>query len=393
MNAQELKKQVNTLLQTAEYDRIKSLLLAHKDTTEHDNDLAMVCYLCTIYEQEQAAGQRTIFEKTGSIEVLLERYTTLKFWLRRIDFDVSDDMGAFYQFLSQAQVSSYELLRVIDFSVVHKDKVLQRIGAGTAEGFAADMERDTDTSTIGRNDNRTEDEDVSGQDCGSLAANIGGAQQFCFIICTNDAIYAEECIHYIRHLIVPEGMEVDILTVEGAKSLASAYNEAMQSSQAKYKVYLHHDTFIINPYFIRDCLEIFRMDERIGMLGNVGVNTMPSSGVMWDADRFGMLYEQHIYETELLANAIDNDVPYLEAEAIDGFIMVTQYDVPWREDLFDKWDFYDCSQSMEFIRRGYRVVVPNMKAPWCVHDCGFINLQNYDIEKEKFITEYLRDGR
>ncbi|MBD5524391.1 MAG: hypothetical protein HDR04_08230 [Lachnospiraceae bacterium] len=216
-------------------------------------------------------------------------------------------------------------------------------------------------------------------------------KQICFIICTNNPVYAEECIYYIRHLIVPEGIAVDILTVEDAKSLASAYNEAMQCSQAKYKVYLHQDTFIINPYFIRDCLETFAKDEKIGMLGNVGVKSMPRSGVMWDADRYGMLYEQHIYETELLANAIDSEEAYLEAEAIDGFLMVTQYDVPWREDLFDKWDFYDCSQSMEFIRRGYRVVVPNMKAPWCVHDCGFINLKNYDVEKEKFIAEYLQD--
>ena len=119
---------------------------------------------------------------------------------------------------------------------------------------------------------------------------------------------------------------------------------------------------------------------------------MPASGVMWDADRYGMLYEQHIYETVLLANAFPLDLPYLEVEAIDGFLMVTQYDIPWRADLFDKWDFYDCSQSMEFGRRGYKVVIPNMKQPWCVHDCGFKNLKNYDVEKEKFIAEYL-NGR
>lgn len=99
-----------------------------------------------------------------------------------------------------------------------------------------------------------------------------------------------------------------------------------------------------------------------------------------------------IYETVLLANAFPLDLPYLEVEAIDGFLMVTQYDIPWRADLFDKWDFYDCSQSMEFGRRGYKVVIPNMKRPWCVHDCGFINLKNYDVEKEKFIAEYM-NGR
>lgn len=376
VDARQLKQQVDHLLQTGKYGAVKDLLLVHKDTTEHDNDLAMVCYLCTIYEQEQAAGQRTIFEKTGNMSVLLERYTALKFYLRRVDFDVIDDMGVLYRFLAQEQISSYELLRVIDFSVVHKEQVLQRIGAGTSEDSADERE-------IFHSDTEAGDT--------FAVTEVSDTQQICFIICTNNPVYAEECIYYIRHLIVPEGMEIDILTVEDAKSLTSAYNEAMQCSQAKYKVYLHHDTFIINPYFIRDCLEIFAQDERIGMLGNVGVKSMPPSGVMWDADRYGMLYEQHIYETELLANAMDSGAPYLEAEAIDGFLMVTQYDVPWREDLFDQWDFYDCSQSMEFIRHGYKVVVPNMKAPWCVHDCGFINLKNYEAEKEKFIAEYMKD--
>ena len=186
-------------------------------------------------------------------------------------------------------------------------------------------------------------------------------------------------------------MQVEILTVEEAKSLTAAYNEAMQCSDAKYKVYLHHDTFIINPDFIGDCVAFFRKYPQAGMLGNVGVEKMPASGVMWDADRYGMLYEQHIYETALLANALPSDLEYLGAEAVDGFLMVTQYDIPWREDLFTGWDFYDCSQSMEFIRAGYQVAVPQMKKPWCVHDCGFINLTCYDDEKKKYIEEYLKD--
>lgn len=192
---------------------------------------------------------------------------------------------------------------------------------------------------------------------------------------------------------MPEGIRTDILTVEGAKSLTAGYNEAMKYSPAKYKVYLHHDTFIINPDFIRDCVDIFKNNPRIGMIGNVGVGRMPATGVMWHVDRNGMLYEQHVYETELLSNPISPELPYMEAEAIDGFIMVTQYDIPWREDLFTKWDFYDCSQSMEFIRHGYKVVIPNMKEPWCVHDCGFVDFKNYDGERAKFVAEYVSGGK
>ena len=214
-------------------------------------------------------------------------------------------------------------------------------------------------------------------------------RMFCFIICSNDQIYAQECLYYINQLNVPEGYEVDVLTIEDADSMTSGYNEGMNYSNAKYKVYLHQDVFIINRDFIQDCLRIFQSDERIGMIGNVGVEKMPLTGVMWDVERCGMVYEQHNYETVILSNDIRNEKDHMEVEAIDGFLMVTQYDVPWREDLFDNWDFYDASQSMEFIRQGYKVVIPRMNEPWCVHDCGFVNLGNYEEERRKFVKEYI----
>ena len=70
--------------------------------------------------------------------------------------------------------------------------------------------------------------------------------------------------------------------------------------------------------------------------------------------------------------------------------MATQHDVPWREDLFQKWDFYDVSQSMEFRRRGYQVVVPYMEKPWCIHDDGILNLEHYYGEMDIFREEYYK---
>lgn len=104
VNGLELKNQVNKLIAGGDYDAVKPLLLSYKDITEHDNDLAMTCYLCTIHEQEKAAGQESVFAKVGGMDELLERYTVLKFYLRRIDFDVADDIEPFYQFLSEQKI-------------------------------------------------------------------------------------------------------------------------------------------------------------------------------------------------------------------------------------------------------------------------------------------------
>ena len=59
---------------------------------------------------------------------------------------------------------------------------------------------------------------------------------------------------------------------------------------------------------------------------------------------------------------------YASAEAVDGLLIATQYDIPWREELFTGWHFYDASQCREFARRGYRVAVPNQSDGfWCIH--------------------------
>ena len=112
MTIQELKEQINQMIAGGEYDSILPTLLLHKEVTEKDNNLATVCYLCKIYEHEKKAGCAVIFSKISDMEELLERYTRLKFYLRRIDFDVmGNQIETFYEFLTTNRISSYELLQ------------------------------------------------------------------------------------------------------------------------------------------------------------------------------------------------------------------------------------------------------------------------------------------
>lgn len=211
-------------------------------------------------------------------------------------------------------------------------------------------------------------------------------KKICFIMCVNNPQYEQECIRFIQNLKVPEGYEIEQLSVYDAKSMTSGYNEAMASSDAKYKVYLHQDVFIVNKNFIENILHVFE-DENVGMIGMVGSVQLPSDGIMWSGDRIGRLYTSNVNAAGEAVLGLA-DFPVSEVEAVDGLLMATQYDVPWREDLFTGWDFYDVSQSMEIRRKGYKVVVPHMDKPWCLHDDGLVNLAAYFEWRDVFLKEY-----
>ena len=82
---------------------------------------------------------------------------------------------------------------------------------------------------------------------------------------------------------------------------------------------------------------------------------------------------------------------FIPVECIDGLLMATQYDVPWREDLFDGFDFYDVSQSFEFRKAGYTVGVPVQRDAWCIHYHFDVNMTNYEKYRKIFVEHYMSD--
>ncbi|MEH7526613.1 glycosyltransferase, partial [Bacillus sp. JJ1503] len=214
-------------------------------------------------------------------------------------------------------------------------------------------------------------------------------QKIAFIYCYNDERMLNESILYIQSLNIPPGFEIEIIPIEDASSITAGYNFAMSQTDAKYKVFLHQDVFIINKNFINAILEVFRQEESIGLIGMVGDKSLPTNFNLWqEKQKFGKVYESHFGNLEMLV-CDEVGSHYEEVQAIEGFLMVTQYDIPWREDLFDEWCFYNNSQSLEFIRKGFKVAVPFQATPWCIHDCqNDQKNEEYDKYKSIFIDEY-----
>lgn len=220
--------------------------------------------------------------------------------------------------------------------------------------------------------------------------NVEKQEKIAFILAVNEERIFEEALYYIHRLKMPKNMTIEVIPVRGASSATEAYNNGMKQTDAKYKVYMHQDVMIINPYMIYEMMHIFKNKE-IGMIGVAGTDKMPKDGIWW-SDLEGIYW--NLYQDKVLYrsyNKSDFSHDYKVVDVIDGVMMITQYDIPWREDVFTGWHFYDISQSKEFQKRNYKVVVAAQKQTWCLHEqkCNKDFKNDYIREKEKFLREYI----
>lgn len=207
-------------------------------------------------------------------------------------------------------------------------------------------------------------------------------KSFAIIACVNNEDLWEECQSYIDSLVIPKGYKVEKIRITGATSIAHAYNDAILKSAAKYKIYLHQDTFILNKNLLFDLLDYFSAPE-IGMIGVMGGARIPKSGV-WFHDglhSYGVIMRVGIAEgifRKILPAKLNKRkvrkmsflpvlVRYIPVACIDGLFMATQYDIPWREDLFGGFIYYEGPICLEFIKNGYQVIIPRQKEPWTLH--------------------------
>ena len=196
-------------------------------------------------------------------------------------------------------------------------------------------------------------------------------QKICFILCVNEPLVAEEAVVYINNLKVPDGFEVETVLLKDIINKAEAYNKAMKMSDAKYKVYLREDVRIINQNFIGHVIQLFKNYSKVGMLGAVGrqnPRSVSSDIVSYkNGVSYGKLFADYVDKREVCNYAaVENR--YEEVLVLENYFLVTQVDVAWREDLFEECDFCEYSQSIEFWKAGYSVVVPQMEYPWCFVD-------------------------
>ena len=190
----------------------------------------------------------------------------------------------------------------------------------------------------------------------------------------------------LTDLEVPDGFK-PAASLVGGESRWQAYNKAMRASDAKYKIYIDDRTVILNQNILADLLDIFQSDAKIGAIGCAGaieLSTIGSSHM--SAKRCGKMYigaNKGLYEWNKI------EARCLEVEALDGFLIATQHDVDWREDLFDANSFGTEAQCLEMRRGGYKCVVAQQSEPWLWYQSE--SMPFHDECRQKFLAEYSKE--
>lgn len=215
--------------------------------------------------------------------------------------------------------------------------------------------------------------------------------QIAFIICADHVQYYNECVRYINELEVPEQFTTDIICIQEAESMVQGYRAGMQASDAKYKVYLRQDVLLLNRNFLHDILQIFQQDESIGLIGMVGCSKLPENANFMECWDIGSM---EVFNGRTLDDDFKIRQPnqkYEAVMAVQGTVMVTQYDIGWQEELeaaIDGWYFYDIALSLNMLKKGYRTVVPEQKIPWCYHIKECVDLKEYTRLRFQMIQTY-----
>ncbi|HEY5560994.1 MAG TPA: glycosyltransferase, partial [Clostridiaceae bacterium] len=162
----------------------------------------------------------------------------------------------------------------------------------------------------------------------------------------------------------------------------------------KYKVYLRPNSLIIDTEFISNILFIFNKYPKVGILGAIGSESIPTSGQWWHSShRCGGVY------TGISGNMVklsfneckgisEEGLTYYNVALIDAAIFTTQYDLNF--DIKEaSMEYLSSFMSIEYKKAGYDLLVFEKSRPYILFNKN-INIEDNLIgERKTFPDKYL----
>ena len=208
-----------------------------------------------------------------------------------------------------------------------------------------------------------------------------------FIICQTTEEPVEDLNQTLLRLNLPDGFKSETHFV-GNENRCTAFNRAMKNDDAKYKIYLDDKTTIFNQNILIELIDIFQSDAKIGAIGCSGAIQLSTNGSShMSAMRCGTMFVGNDKTKLMWGSKIDGR--YREVEVLDGFLIATQYDVEWREDLFKQNSFGAAAQCLELRRRGYKCVAAAQSEPWVWYRSN--SMPFHESCRKAFLAEYSKE--
>ena len=211
-------------------------------------------------------------------------------------------------------------------------------------------------------------------------------KKIAFIIHRTDDRACLETMNALTQLDIPDGFEIELFPIADAEKF-HAYNLAMNQSDAKYKIYLDEKVTILQKNFLSEIIEIFQAHNETGIIGVSGAVELSTHGIcLRSVKRCGKIFtnsDKNFTEWGKM------EKKFVEVEAADGWLIATQYDFAWREDIFKDNYFGDTAQCLEFRRKGYKIFVLSENQPsiWIRKNEFSIN----EPARKIFLEEYSKD--
>lgn len=190
------------------------------------------------------------------------------------------------------------------------------------------------------------------------------------------------CLEALHALEIPNGYCCEFITIDAGKSIAADRQQAMLSCQADYKVYIEDTAIILDEKFTCKLVDTFQKDKRIGILGVIGTDIVPTNGIAISSSYLqGELYDEQ--GKKIAGNRIKECSQYVKT--IIGIIMATQHDINWPT-IYSSDFFYDTAMSLEYQHQGYKCALINISVPsvWK----GKLNFSIPQKEQNLFLDNY-----
>ncbi|MFP3154899.1 glycosyltransferase [Lachnospiraceae bacterium ZAX-1] len=215
-------------------------------------------------------------------------------------------------------------------------------------------------------------------------------KQIALIIHIVNSELAAAALEAVNNLVIPSGYTLDVITVEQSGSTTEAYQAAMQESDAKYKIYLHENTMIVNKNLLTDLLAVFSTDASVGMVGLVGAQMLPPStivchGLLENAGVFGK--KQIITDKNITESRFSSQADAVNVEVVEDFFIATAVDLPWNTDAYECSYHAGIEYAFAVRGAGYKILIPFQETAWCaVADIkNQRELERFEHEKAVFL--------